>query len=92
MVFIASTSEMGVETNYQGTCVVHVFIAIVLSGIFGRLLRMGVIIVATSNRTPSNFNKVCSCGNSKAWIYSILISAHGYLSLVLISVSPQDGC
>jgi hypothetical protein len=48
--------------------------------------------VATSNCVPSDLNKVSSCGNSKACMYSILINAHGCLSLVLISISPQDGC
>jgi hypothetical protein len=72
--------------------VVDVLTVVAWSAILGRLLRRGAIIVATSNRVPSDLNKVCSCGNSKAWMYSILISAHGCLSLVLISASPRDGC
>jgi predicted ATPase len=46
--------------------VVDVFTAVALSAILGRLLRRGAVIVATSNRAPSDLNKVCSCGNSKA--------------------------
>jgi len=43
-----------------------VFTAVALSAILGRLLRRGAVIVATSNRAPSDLNNVCSCGNSKA--------------------------
>ncbi len=56
---------------------VDVFTAVALSAILGRLLRRGAIIVATSNCVPSDLNKVSSCGNSKACMYSILLNAHG---------------
>lgn len=58
---------------------VDVFAIVALSGILSRLLSTGTVLVATSNRAPSDLNQVCLKQNLPDRIDLLKASIHNFV-------------